>query len=251
MAKKSISGKTKDELNGLREEFENNPASNEQTFEEAYCLAKIPRQPEGYDGPDRYCASTDLRRWNLCKFHGGAGCGNPENLDPLANMKHGMYATEENLVEDFDEKDQALYNWVLTTYPEAYDIDLTEDPSSHHALRNLAIEMVRAERGYGYLIREGEKIEKPVRNAEGELIVDRDGEVVTEDSEHYLAGMMNRQNNLLIKLKKSLGITRRQRLEREETKEGTEAIETIAEIGSEVIDPDSKEYDPTRFEPDN
>jgi hypothetical protein len=249
MAKKSVSGKTEDELDELRKEFENSPASEEKTFEQAYCLAKIPRQPDDYDGPDRFCASTDLRRWDLCKFHGGAGCGNAENLDPLANMKHGMYATEEHLVEDFDEKDRALYDWVLTTYPEAYDIDLIEDPSSHHALRNLAIEMVRAERGYGYLIREGEKVEKPVRNAEGELVVDGDGEVVTEDSEHYLAGMMNRQNNLLISIKKSLGITRKQRLEREETSEGTEAIETIAEIGAEVIDPDAKEYDPNRYDP--
>jgi hypothetical protein len=251
MAKKSVSGKTKEELDELRKEFENSPASEEKTFEEAYCLAKIPRQPDDYDGPERYCVLRRVKENGRCKFHGGEGYGNPENLDPLANMKHGMYATEENLMKDFDEKDRALYNWVLTAYPEAYDIDLTEDPSSHHDLRILAIEMVRSERGYGHIIKEGEKMEKPVRNAEGELVVDSDGEVVTEDSEHYLAGMMNRQNNLLIKIKKSLGITRKQRLEREETEEGTEVIETIAEIGSEVIDSDAKEYDPTRYEPDN
>lgn len=244
MAKREVTGGTKEEIQSLRESFKG------EDFDATYCLAKIPRQPEDYTGPPRYCKNTRTSPTgsnHLCKHHGGdlSDDFNEENLDKLAPMKHGIHATREHLIEDFDDKDTALYDWIVDTYPDAYDINTDEDPAALYDLHRLAAEIVRAERGRGFLLREGEVKEDPVRNEEGRVVIDDEGNVVTEKSEHYLAQMMYRQDNKITKLEKELGISRKEQMKQDTSDEAVEAItKGFSELGAAFLQREDKEYDP-------
>lgn len=243
MASKGVTGKTEEGIRKLRDEFK---GTNGKTFEETYCLAKIPNQPEDYDGPPRYCSIDRTKKHgsnHLCKYHGGAGSFDPDNTEKLAPMKHGMNATRKHLCEDFDDKDQVLYDWIVDDWPDAYGIDLEEDPGARYDLHRLAAEVVRAERGRGYLIEEGEIVEQERYAEDGSVVIDDSGEVVTEKSEHYLAQMMHRQDKKIKEIEKELGITRKERLRQESTDNAVEAIKSFAEVGSQFIDRDEKDYD--------
>lgn len=149
MAKYSVSGRTKAQLEELRQDHREKISgeASPQSFEERYCLAKIPRQPDDYDGPQRYCINQETyshgSNW-LCPYHGGKG--DTEGLDDTAAMKHGVTATLEHLVDDFSEKDQALYNWITEQYIESYGLDPENDPATRYDLHRLAAEIVRAVR---------------------------------------------------------------------------------------------------------
>lgn len=257
MARNSVSGRTKAQLADMRREWLDE--GRDKDFDEHYCLAKIPRQPEDYDGPPRFCVSHNTRpvgdNW-LCKHHGGAkgsvaGEPRPEEegkeLDRKynpANMKHGMKAARENLVDDFDDKDLAIYDWVVDKFSDAYDLNPEADPAVALDLHRLAAEVVRGERGRGVLLEEGEVQEKPIKDEDGVIVTDNQGNVKTEKSQHYLADMMHRQDNKITKLEKSLSITRKERLKRDSEADRSEAIKELAQIGKGFLDRESKEYDP-------
>lgn len=242
MAKQSISGRTEEELLELRQEYD-----GDMPFDKRYCLSKIPRQPPDYDGPTRYCVKRDTRQhgssW-ICPYHGGAGQVNSQNLEKLAAMKHGMSATREHVREDFSDKDLALYDWIVGSYPEAYGIDIEESPADAYDLHRLAVEIVRAERGRGYLLEEGEVVESEKYTEDGALVRNKDGEVVTEKSEHYLAGMLHRQDTKITKLQRELGVSRKERQRAESTDDAVEAIKNFSQLGQEFLSRDDKDYDP-------
>jgi hypothetical protein len=242
MATGEVTGKTTSELRELRREFDESPKAKWYTFEERYCLAKIPHQPEDYDGPDRYCFATHLLNHNLCKHHGGAGEANPENLDPLGNMKHGMNATRENLIKDFSDADKALYDWIVEEWPEAYDVDLEEDPLAAYEFHALAVEVVRAERAEGFIIEKGEDNSKKIFGP--------DGSVHYEDVPHYLSDMVQRQRKLIMKMEDNLGISRKKRLQNEQASDATEVLKSFAEVGASLISDAETEYDPDAWDPD-
>lgn len=256
MAKDDLNGRLQKTIDAMREEWEEHceeskfPTEDLPDFEDKYCLAKIPRQPEEYTGPPRYCISRNVKKVGSayrCKHHGGCVTPRPWNLTDgnVTNMKHGMHATVKNLMEDFDDKDEALYNWVVEEYPEAYDINIEEDPQSAYDLHRLAVEIVRAERGRGHLIEEGEVHEREIRDDEGKIVIDENGEIETEKSEHYLSGMLSRQDNKITKLEKELGISRKERLKRDTQDEAAETIaKGLGELGKAFIDKESKDYDP-------
>jgi hypothetical protein len=247
MATGKVSGKTEEELRGLRADHASRPRGDLYDFEDWYCLAKIPRQPEDYDGPPRYCVSTrldpDSKR---CKYHGGAGHGNPQYLDPLANMKHGMNAARENLLKDMkkpgNEWQVELYDHIVEDWPEAYDIDVSEDPLAEYEFHALATEIVRNERTAGYIIREGENGQK--------RIFGPNGEVEFEDVPHYLADMLQRNRKLVMRMEDNLGISRKRRMADENAQDATEAFKSFAEVGASLINDGETEYDPDRFGPD-
>lgn len=250
MAVTKVTGRTKEELKDLREQWQG--WDTKQPFEKAYCLAKIPKQPDDYDGPPRFCtlqrSLTEVGDGRtVCYLHGGNGNDITEhgaNPEPeLANMKHGMNAKLENLIKDFDEKDEALYNWIREEWPEAYDVDLESDPGALYDFHRLAAEIVRAERGRGYLIEEGEVHEKEIRDDEGRIVVNEDGEIETEKSQHYLADMMKSQDKKISDLERELGISRRERLKQDATDSAIESIKSFAEVGSDILARDTKEYD--------
>lgn len=247
MGKQEVAGRTAEEIARRKEDY-----SGDKPYEHTRCLAKIPRQPPDYDGPPRFCQKREVSKVGsnyLCRFHGGARTDDFEdvldNLDTLANMKHGMKATREHLIEDFDDKDTALYDWIVESYPDAYDIDVEEDPSAAYDLHRLAAEIVRAERGRGFLLKEGEVKEDPVRTEEGQVVIDEHGEVVTEKSEHYLAQMMYRQDNKITKLEKELGITRKEQLRQDSSDDAVEALtKGFSELGRAFLQRDETAYDP-------
>jgi hypothetical protein len=238
MASFKVTGKTSDELRKERSAFKETSRGEIYDFEDCYCLQTIPCQPDDYDGPDRYCFATDVDyKSKVCKHHGGSG--RPENLDPLANMKHGFHATRENLKSDFDEADQDLYDWIVETWPEAYDIDVSEDPLAQYEFHALAMEIVRAERGEGFIISEGEDNVKKVFGP--------NGEVEHEKVPHYLADMIQRQRKLIMKMEDNLCISRKKRLANETAQDATEAFKSFAEVGASLINDGDEEYDPDRF----
>lgn len=244
MASNEITGKTKSQLRERRKEFSETNRSDIYDFEECFCLAKIPRQPDDYDGPSRYCFSRNIEMDTyLCKHHGGAGEPHPENLDPLANMKHGMNAKRENLREDFSESDRQLYDWIVEKWPEAYDVNLEEDPLAAYEFHALAVEIVRAERTEGFIIREGEDNEKRVFGP--------DGSVYHEEIPHYLADMLQRQRKLIMRMEDNLGISRKKRMQNEQAKDATEVMKSFAEVGASLISDTDTEYDPDKWNPDS
>lgn len=246
MASESVTGATQEELDEMRSKWE---AAHEKPFEKAHCLCEIPRQPPDYTGPVRYCKlrrdlSESPNGIVRCKNHGPTMEGNADNLEKLAAMKHGMKATREHLIEDFDDKDQALYDWIMSEWPDAYDIDFDGDPQAMYDFHRLAAEVVRGERGRGFLIQEGEVQEEPIRNEEGRVVIGDDGGVVTEKSQHYLADMLARQDSKISDLEKELGISRKERLRQDNTDSAVEAIKGFTELGSAFLDRDENEYDP-------
>lgn len=246
MARRKVSGWTQERIDEHREKY-----AGDEPYDEHYCLAKIPQQPDDYDGPQRYCMNfsdvIDRGDAFLCKNHGGAlqPMTDENRKDPhIAGITHGMNAELKNLVKAFDEKDQALYDWITQEYPEAYGINVDEDPAAAYDLHRLAAEIVRAERGRGFLIEEGEVHEKEVRGEDGGIVIDRDtGEVVTEKSEHYLAGMMHRQDKKISNLEKELGISRKERLKQDATDSAVESIKSFAEVGKTLLNREEQEYD--------
>lgn len=238
MASKGVSGKTAEQVRERRIKFADTNRGQIYDFEDCFCLAKIPRQPDDYDGPDRYCFNRELDAdTKICKYHGGAG--DPSNLDPLAPMTHGFHATRENLKSDFSDADQELYEWVIDRWPDAYEVDLSEDPLAEYEFHALAVEIVRAERAEGFLIDEGEDNVKKVFGPTGE--------VEYEKVPHYLADMIQRQRKLILKMEDNLGISRKKRLANETAKDATEAFKSFAEVGASLINDSDTEYDPDRF----
>ena len=113
MAAGEVTGWTLEDISEKREEYKETPKYKEEgvDFETAYCLTRIGKQPDDYDGPTRYCGNHVKRTGGVghyatgyapsCRFHGGTCNGqNAENLTEKSAMKHGMYATDEHLKED-------------------------------------------------------------------------------------------------------------------------------------------------------
>jgi len=256
MSHYEVTGWLQHEVAERRSDFRETHSDDDKQFDETFCLAKIPNQPEEYDGPPRYCMSTETNRlkgsdsW-LCHHHGGHGGDpgdkgerHPENLVDI-HMKSGMQATVENLKDDFDDKDEKLYEWIVESYPQKYDIDLEANPGLVYDLHRLAIEIVRAERGRGYLLEEGEVQEQELTDEDGCIVTDPNtGEVVTQKSKHYLAEMMARQDSKITKLEKELGITRKEQERRDQTDDAIAEMKNFTEIGAAFIDRDSNDYDP-------
>jgi len=158
-------------------------------------------------------------------------------------MKHGMNAKRENLVKDFSEADEQLYNWIVEGWSEAYDIDLDNDPLSAYEFHALAVEIVRAERAEGFLIREGENNEKKIFGP--------DGSVHYEKIPHYLADMLQRQRKLIMRMEDNLGISRKKRLQNEQAQDATDVMKSFAEVGASLITDTDSEYDPDSWDPND
>lgn len=250
MATEDVTGKTEEQLEEMRAEFQEKPRSDHYDFEERYCLAKIPKQPPEYDGPPRYCA---VRRINpphyLCKNHGGAEGMREKHV---TNLKHGMDSQASTLLEHMEPEEEQVYEWVMEEFPRAYDIDLDADPLAKIKLRRYAVELVRKTRGTHWALKEGEKDQRKIINSDGDPVIDPEtGEFATEDSEHYLASMLQSQERLLSKMEKDLGIDRKSRLQREENASSREVMQEFMEVGASLMQQEDQEYNPDEFDPED
>jgi len=242
MGLQAVCGITEDEIEELRAEFSEKPAAQWYDFEDRYCLYKIPRQPEDYDGPPRWCQKTAQgeANYNRCHVHKTMGRPNPQNLDKLGAMKHGMYATDEHLLESLEEDEIELYNEVLS-WAETYYIDPVEDPSVWDDLQMMAVERVRIYRTSKWMLAEGETREKPIFDAEGNYVDD-------EDAPNVLSEEHRRLKSMVMSLKRDLGLTRKERMKQDGLDNISESAERLSETMSELVQGSDKSYDPDNYE---
>jgi hypothetical protein len=240
MATFKVTGKTKEELRELRSEFYSSKKALHYEMDDWYCLAKIPRQPEDYDGPPRYCVSTALTDLGRCKFHGGKTELHPENLERYANLKHSMNALRSTIINTMDEGEKVLYDAITKTWPEVYDIDPDEDPNAAYNFHVLAIEIIRNERAAGWILDHGEDGTKRVFSPTGEEY--------EESVPHYLAEALSRNRGVVMRLEDNLGISRKARLKQEDDADASDLVKSFAEVGKTLLS--DGEYDPDAFEPD-
>jgi len=157
MAAGEVTGADQDELLELEAQFLNSPTHQEHgiPFDVAYCLNKIGKQPDDYDGPTRYCKKRvgktiddgdgeyDEASYNtFCRFHGGnaeeAGHEHKDNLENprTVTITHGAWAEDEHLMMDFNDEEQELFDSIMEEWPKIYDWPShDEDPARYRMLR--------------------------------------------------------------------------------------------------------------------
>ena len=243
MAKQEVTGMTPDGKEELREDFQGSNASDHYEFEERYCLRQIAYQPDEYDGPERFCQKTAQGSANDYRCHTHENWATPQGadvLDTLGNMKHGMYATDEHLLEDMEEDEEKLYNEVLS-WAETYYIDPEEDPSVWDDLQMLAVERVRAYRTSKWVLEKGETRKQPVFDAEGRIVDE-------EDAPNAISEEHRRLKNLVMSLKRDLGLTRKERLKQDNMDDISESAESLSDTMQELVTEQEEEYDPDEYE---
>jgi hypothetical protein len=246
MAASKVTGLLPEEVEYLRLDYYDSPNYKQEgrPFEEAYCLARIGKQPAEYDGPQRYCPKRASRKGNhpRCRYHGAHGPknGTPENLEKYAGLKHSMYARHETIRETLTDEEQETFDWVMQ-WPELYDIDLSADPGAEDTFYALALEIVRRDRGHDYQLKNMVVKREGVYTPQGQLLEEK-------EMPAPLWKEMQSQIKLIESLKDSLGISRKERAKHEQTENRTDVIESLSEaLGGLVMD-SGAEYDPEQFE---
>lgn len=257
MAQSELTGATERELKTLRGRYYQTPQYKAKglDFEEAYCLTKINKQPEDYTGPQRWCTKRalwkddrDEGKHPSCAFHGGSNDAenHNENLaEPgLANLRHGMYAEDENLRADFTEDDERLYNSILS-WAEIYDFpSREEDPALYELLEMYAMEKVRSVRSYDYLYENGEVVTVPEYGPDGGIVGER-------EQENALSEAHRLQQKLLLDVLKEMGMTPKAKNKMDALDSTASAGEQLAEVAKAAITGGDTDYDPEAFaEPD-
>jgi hypothetical protein len=255
MARSQVTGWTREEMLARKHEWETGGtrAREKWDFEEAYCLTKIGKQPEDYDGPQRYCKKTTIidagERPASCKFH-GLWRNDGEHLvehqfeeGNSAALKHGMYADDDKLRDDFTESDQRLYDFIMS-WADAYGWPSEEeDPGRYYLLNRLAMNAVRTERSEKYL----DERENGVIQVK-EVFDPKSGRIQEVEETHPLFDDIRKLQKLLVDIMKELGVTpkERQKLDAQQTE--ASAADQIAEVAREAVTGDDHDYDPMQFD---
>lgn len=245
MAVEKVTGWTKEDV--ARERHEH-PDDHEYDFEEFYCLTQINRQPPDYDGPPRYCAKYTLLdddfengRRPSCRFH-------KRNIEDLpdegrweegdvTNMKHGMYAEDENLKDDFSEADEKLFEKIMGW---AEDFGFEEGSPAYTQLESLALSKVREMRAEKYLNENGELVEREAWNPEKE-------ELETWEEVHPLSDQLRLKKQTIVDMMKELGLTPKAQSQMDAASSEGNAMDAFAEMAESALDDDEAEYDPSEF----
>jgi phage terminase small subunit len=262
MAAGEVTGADEEELRQLRGEYYNTPQfeKHDIPFEVAYCLRPIAKQPDEYDGEQRYCkrrvAKKDEEDYEgketdkvafagYCHSHGGdlekVGQQQKEHLDnpKTAAIKHGAHAEDEHLKMDFDEHEQDLYDEIMEEWPDIYDWPpKSEDPARYRILRRVAVNEVRALREEDYL--DGDEVVEIDEYDEQGVVVG------SHDEENPLA----REYRLLMaevtSQMRELGLTPREQQKMDTLEAESNKDDAITRVAEDALDSD-EEYDPTQF----
>jgi len=250
MANRQLTGWTEEQKLEARAEH---PSDHRCDFHDFYCLAEIQNQPDEYGGPTRFCKKNTLKkeaegeRYNRCRKHNGAGHNDWQSgLDEadgasegnVRAMKHGMYAEDANLKDNWDEADEKLYEKVMGW---AEDYGFEEGSPEYQQLESLAMSKVRAMRGEVYLNENGEVVTRESFNPET-------GEKETWEEVHPLSDNVRLKKQTIIKMMKELGLTPKARSTMDESEAKASEASAMAEIASEALDGEENEYDPSQFE---
>jgi hypothetical protein len=252
MAQEELTGGTVQELAEMKYEYRQSHKYevDDVPFDTAYCLTRIGKQPDDYEGPTRYCKNRVCRTDDgghtpSCNFHGrtnGASLGH-EYLETLAAIKHGMYATDEHLEEVFTEQDQKLYDWVMS-WADTYGWpSREEDPSRYDDLEAIALAKVRNARANQYILEEGE--------LKRQEIYDENGNLLEKDNPHALSEDVRLKRKLITDIKKELGITPKARSRMNTDEKEASAMEQLSEVASEAVLGGSDEEESPDFDPDD
>jgi hypothetical protein len=249
MALGEVTGGTASEIAEMKAGYKNTPKYQDDDipFSTAYCLTAIGKQPEEYDGEQRFCKNRVSRTDDgghtaSCNFHGGSNdaANHHDNLDKLAPIKHGMKATDEHLREVFTEQDEKLYDYVMS-WADTYGWpSREEDPSRYDDLEAIALAKVRNARAHDYILKEGE--------LKRQEIYDESGNLIERDDPHALSEDVRLKRKLITDIKKQLGITpkARSRMDTEESERS--AMDMFAEVASDAVlggsDEDTPDFDP-------
>lgn len=268
MAAREITGADLEELAEIEADYYESPmyAATGIPFERAYCLLKIGKQPDHYDGDQRYCKrrakkkdpddydgteKDAVSRAVNCHSHGGdmekhrskGGENAKHHLEnPLtAAIKHGAHADDEHLIMDFTDDEQELYDEIMEDWPEIYDWpDRSEDPARYRILRRVAVNEVRAMREEDY-IDNHEVHDDPVFDDQGVEVGHR--EVENPLSREYRLLMSEVTNQM-----RELGLTPKERQKMDTLESEQSANDAVADIASEALDDGDNEYDPGQFD---
>lgn len=267
MAAGEVTGADEEELKQLRGEYYNTPQFQNHgiPFETAYCLNKIGKQPDHYDGGQRYCKrrvakkdpedydgdSTDKAAFAVCcHTHGGDqeknGHQQKHKLDnpKTAAIKHGLSAEDENLKMDFNDEEQELYDRIMEEWPEIYDWPpKSEDPARYRILRRVAVNEVRSERSEEYLDEDGEVHAEPVFDEQGIQVGEKDAENPLAREYRLLMSEVTSQM-------RELGLTPREQQKMDTLESEESANEAVTKIASDAIGDSDEEYNPDRFSED-
>jgi len=251
MASREVTGGTAQDIAAMEFEYKKTPKYKSEgvPFEVSYCLTRIGKQPDDYDGKTRFCKrrvsrTDDGGHAPSCPFHGGTNGGdsNNENLDRLAAIKHGMHATDEHLEEVFTEQDQKLYDYVMS-WADTYGWpSREEDPSRYDDLEAIAMAKVRNVRAHKFILEEGE--------LKRQEIYDENGNLLEKDNAHALSEDVRLKRKLITDIKKELGITPKARSQMNTDEKEASAMEQLSEVASSAILGDSGDDGPD-YDPDD
>jgi hypothetical protein len=249
------------EVANMRVKYRSTPLYEENgiPFEVAYCLTRIGKQPDDYDGPTRYCKKRAAKddNWDgeryaegafcpSCRFHGGRNHrdGTEQHLeDPrTVTLTHGLYAEDESLRMDFTDAEQALYDSIVEEWPDIYNwVSEDEDPARYLMLRKVASNTVRTLRAEDYIDSEGEVRITDVFNEEG-MVIDPDG----DHQENPLAREYRLLWSEITDQLAELGLTPKARQQMDTMEASESKNEALADIANEALEGDH-EYDPSGF----
>ena len=243
MSADEVTGWTREEL---RQSIQDHPEDHDLEFHEYYCLGEIRRQPDDYYGEQRYCSKyTSLGgegedRRPRCRFHDGSS-DTPEGQkvqpgEALA-IKHGMYAEDANLIEDFSEADEALFEQIMS-WAEEYGFE--EGSPAHVQLESLALSKVREMRGEVYLQENGEIVLEESFDPET-------GQKTEREETHPLKNDLRLQKQTIDKMLGSLGLTPKAESQMDLNDSGASAAEAVGEMAQNAIDSEGGGYDPDQF----
>mgnify|MGYP000034628515 CR=1 FL=1 len=262
MAAGELTGADEEELRQLEGEYYHTPKyqNDKIPFEVAYCLREIGKQPDDYDGGQRYCKRRAARIDDEdkhdkasyavhCHTHGGdlksVGHEQKHNLEnpATAAIKHGAEAKDEHLIMDFDDDEQNLYDSIMEDWPEIYDWpSRSEDPARYRILRRVAVNEVRAMREEDYLDNH-EVHEEPVFDDQGVQIGSK--EVENPLAREYRLLMSEVTNQM-----RELGLTPKERQKMDTLSSEEDKNDAVSEIAGDALRSEDASYDPDKFEDD-
>ena len=274
MALEEVTGADPHELAELRVEYRNTPNYTQRgiPFETAYCLTRIGKQPEDYDGPTRVCKQRAMKldegEWAdqyddeydardersykpYCRFHQVPhDHDHAANLvEPgFANLRHGMYAEDWRLREDFSESDRLLFDYIMG-WAEIYGWpDREDDPARYEILEMLAFNRVRSARGAEYFQQVAAENDDGNSEVEYREVYDEQGMVVGEyPVPNTLSEDLRLLHKEIISQMREVGLTPKSRGEMDLMESQSGAHDAIGEIAREALGSDDFEYNPDAF----
>jgi len=261
MAAGEVTGATLSELQTREGKYYNSPLylNHGIPYDVAYCLTKIGKQPDDYDGEQRFCTKRASKRDEddyeggkyvedayavSCRFHGGdiqgkdpEGLGNPYTI----GIKHGAYADDDNLIMDFNESEQALFDEIMEDWPEIYEWPpRSEDPARYRILRRVAVNEVRSIREEDYLD-DHEVHHEPIYDDQG-------NQVGSKEVENPLAREYRLLMSEITDQMRELGLTPKERQKMDTLSSEADRANALSDVARDALNSEEGEYDPNQFD---